>query len=95
MEKNSKSSFSAATFEKGNSTIKIPYCNNPNITTPFLQHMNHPIAIFENHLLQHPKNPLATRRNSKKRTNSKGMGSRCSLLQPLPITFELAGGRRE
>jgi hypothetical protein len=48
------------------STIKSICCNirgentNPNIRTPFLQYMNHPIATFENHLLQHPKNPLAT-----------------------------------
>jgi len=44
--------------------------------------MNHPIATFKNHLLQHSKNSLATwRKQQKKRTNSKGMGSRCRLLE--------------
>ena len=48
------------------STLKIPYCNNSNIRTPFLQHINHPIATFENHLLQQHKNPVATRRKQQK-----------------------------
>jgi hypothetical protein len=47
----------------------------PNIRTPFLQHMKHLIATFENHLLQYPKNPLATReKTTKKHTNNKEDG---------------------
>jgi hypothetical protein len=40
------------------STIKILYCNNPNIRTLLLGHMKSHIATYENHLLQHPKIPL-------------------------------------
>jgi hypothetical protein len=77
-------------------TIKIPYCNNPTFRTPFLQHMNHPITIFDNHLLQHPKKPIAIWRNGKKTYKTargwiRGVG--CS--SPWAITFELARGRRE
>jgi hypothetical protein len=54
-----------------------------------LQQPKNLIATFKNHLLQHPKNPIAIRRNSN------GRGSRCRLLQPWPIIFELVGGRRE
>ena len=57
-----------------------------------------PIAIFGNHLLQHPKVPLATQRNNKKCVqNSKGMGSRCRLLQPpgpSPLSSPKRGGNR-
>jgi hypothetical protein len=59
--------------------------------------MNHPIAIFENHLLQHPKNPVATRRNSKKRKkNSKGDGFEVQVVAapgPSPSS-SLKGGNR-
>jgi hypothetical protein len=53
---NSKSPFSAATIEKGKF----------NDQNPLLQHMNHTIVTFKNHLLQHPKNPPATRRKQQK-----------------------------
>jgi hypothetical protein len=53
--------------------------------------MNHPIAIFDNQLLQHPKKPILTRRNSKKTYKTiRGwvQGAGCS--SPWPITFEHA-----
>ena len=63
-------------LEKVISTIKIPYCNNLNIRTPFLQHMKSPIATYENHLLQHPKIPLTTQRNSKAYKTARHYGIR-------------------
>jgi hypothetical protein len=69
----------------------------PNIRTPFLQHMKHLIATFENHLLQYPKNPLATReKTTKKHTNNKEDGFKVQAAPARgPITFELAGGTPE